>query len=201
MKCFFLYNKTLLLCLCLPVSGLLSCSGNKTSGRAGITSNPDSLEGKQVYLNPADGNTYSTSGAFETYGPEGGTTPKYGPAVLQKIILLTDEPTMERVISIDTLDSYFDADSNTLAAVFKDYKQEGDLLIQFTLYAGKQPLIIVANNGNFDTAILRHLDNALQRNCSYYRTRMDSCTYQAFYRIGTQAPASAAGNKPLQSLH
>lgn len=108
---------------------------------------------------------------------------------------------MERVISIDTLDSYFDADSNTLAAVFKDYKQEGDLLIQFTLYAGKQPLIIVSYDGRLDTTLLRQLSNRLERNCHYFRTQKDSCTYQAFYRTGTQAPASAAGSKPLQSLH
>ncbi len=153
-----------------------------------MTSSPDSLEGKQVYLNPADGNTYSTPGAFKTYEPEGGITPQYGPAVLQKIILLTDERTLERVISIDTLTHYLDSDSNTLATVFKDYKQKGDLLIQFTLYDRKQPKITVSYDGSFDTIILRQLDNRLQRNCSYYRTNTDSCTYQTLYSTGTQAP-------------
>ena len=199
MKVSFSRSAISYLLLLLPAGCFMSCSENKTSN-AQATGNPDSLEGKQVYLNPADGKAYSSAGAFKSYGPEGGVVPQYGPAVLKKVILLTDEHTLEQVVDIDTLDHYFSVDSNTLSTVLKDYKKEGELLIQFTLYAGKKPQIIVSYDGDFDKATLQQVNDQLNRNCSYYRVRKDSCTYQALYHTGSSAPVSKTGRSYKQEM-
>lgn len=39
-----------------------SCTENNTSNQINATNNPDSLTGKNTYVNPVDGNTYYTNG-------------------------------------------------------------------------------------------------------------------------------------------
>jgi hypothetical protein len=162
---------------------LFTSCGEQTANNQNATNDPDSLNGKENYVNPVDGKTYSAKGGFTKYEPDGGVKPVSGTVKTLNIVLLTEQDKLERIIGVERLANFIKSMDTIVDREFAGVKEKGEILIQFTLYADKKPSTIISFSGNVDTLCLSKTANEIDRLSASARTLEDSCTYQSHYGV------------------
>lgn len=147
------------------------------------TSNPDSLPGKEAYANPIDKNTYVAEKGWKTYHPEGGVKWDAGSVQMEKIILLTDQQILPSLISIDSLGDYVNGIKTIVLKQLANVKEKGEVMIQYTLYAGKKPNIRLSYKGGLNEQPLFALKDLIDAKSRSVRTMKDSCVFQVLYSV------------------
>lgn len=147
------------------------------------TSNPDSLPGKDAYVNPIDKNTYVSEKGWKTYHPEGGVKWDAGSVQMEKIILLTDQQILPSLISIDSLGDYVNGIKAIVLKQLANVKEKGEVMIQYTLYAGKKPNIRLSYKGGLNEKPLFALKELIDAKSKSVRTVKDSCVFQVLYSV------------------
>jgi hypothetical protein len=162
---------------------LMACTENKPTKQSAATDNPDSLTGKSTYVNPVDNKTYTTSGQFEEYAPEGGVQKVDGPVQMLKIVLLTDQQQLPDIINIEKLANFIKGADTVVFRQFTGVKDSGQVLVQFTLHANKKPTIGISYSGTIQAKDLKAVSNKIEQYSSNTRTQKDSCIFQCLYGI------------------
>jgi hypothetical protein len=180
--------KQVLLTLAAAFAIFSSCSenkNNKSTKQINATDNPDSLKGKNIYVNPVDNKTYETEGEFEEYHPD--ELKKYEGSVQPlNIVLLTDQNKIPLMIPIDTLAEFIKGADAIVMKQLASVKEKGQILVQFTLFANKKAKIGMSYKGDLKTKDLSAVSNKLEKYSSAIRTKYDSCVYQSIYGINEQ---------------
>jgi hypothetical protein len=175
-------KKTAFLFSLLLIS-IASCSGNKTQQLQNATSNPDSLIGKNTYVNPNDGKTYTSEGAFKEYSPEGGVMPSSGNVRPVNIVLLTNQNELESIVGIDNLANFIKGADEVVKKELTNTKEAGRIMIQYTLYVHKKPDISLSYDGNFLKKDLQRVSDKLEKYSANNRIKRDSCIFQNIYEV------------------
>lgn len=170
-----------------PSGAVSETSAVTTATENGIataaTSNPDSLPGKDAYVNPIDKNTYVSEKGWKTYHPEGGVKWDAGSVQMEKIILLTDQQILTSLISIDSLGDYVNGIRAIVLKQLANVKEKGEVMIQYTLYAGKKPNIRLSYKGSLQEQPLLALKDKIDVRSKDIRTMKDSCVFQVLYSV------------------
>jgi hypothetical protein len=167
----------------LALALITSCSENKTSKQNTVTGNPDSLAGKNTYVNPADGKTYYTNGKFKEYTPEGVVKSVSGPVQPLYGVLLTDQKTIRSIINIDKLANFMKGVDKIAIKELSSVKESGQFILQFTLYSDKKPKVDLSYKGELKTKDLNKLSGKVEQFSLDTRTEKDSCIFQSVYGV------------------
>jgi hypothetical protein len=163
-----------------------SCTENNTSNQINATNNPDSLTGKNTYVNPVDGNTYYTNGEFKDYTPEGDIKPASGPIQLSNVVLLTEQNKIPDIIPVEKLANFIKGVDTVVIKELTGVKESGQIILQFTLYSDKKTMVQLSYNGDFKTKNLEGVSEKVKQFSLNTRTYKDSCIFQSLYSVNQE---------------
>lgn len=169
--------------LCLLGTALLTSCGNDHKHAVKSTSNPDSLENKQAYVNPVDSMTYGSDGEWKRYEPETAAPQPAGANSMKKVILLTNQHVLRGLISIDLLVKEIQYNERLTLKEMEGTKEKGEILMQHTIYANKGPKVLISIKGDLDPVKISQIKEKLEKDEEHIRTSKDSCSYQLHYLI------------------
>jgi len=159
---------------------LYSCTGNHTKR----VSNPGELEGREAYVNSADGNTYESE--WKKYTPAGGVKKTGEWSSLKEVVLLTAQHDVHQRIEMDTLARYIRESENIVLDQLTGTKDTGEVLVQYTLVERVRPSVKISYRGALDQNVLNHIRLKLDESAKWYRTIQDSCVYQLHFLVNTK---------------
>ena len=164
--------------------GITSCTSDGLPNNKTVAADPDSLIGKNTYVNPADGITYSTDGEFVEYSPEDGIKKLNGSVQPSGLVLLTDQYELENIIDIN----YFIEIIKGIDAIVVDelasVKEQGKVVLQINLYTDRVTEIHLACEGvNSDD--LGGVYKTVEKYCKDIKTKRDSCIFQNIYILNS----------------
>lgn len=167
----------------LLLLGLSACRSTGSAGERDATNDPDSLTGKNTYVNPVDGKEYSTEGEFVEYIPEGGVKEQEGRVRSGGIILLTSESELSNMISVEELADFIKEVDALIVQELAEVEEQGKLVIQFTLHSEQASVISMGYEGELNEDELGTLFTQVEAFTQPFQVRQDSAVFQSVYYL------------------
>ncbi len=164
---------------------LVSCNNNsikKNSIKSSdISTSPDEISGKKVYVNPADGKTYESENEWKTYSPQNKKIDT-GNVKIKQIILLTNQNEISNRISVERLTEFIEKTEVIVKESMTKSHKKGELLVQITLSNYKAPKVNISAKDDVDGEKVSSIYYKIEK-LKNYTTQKDSVTFQTHYTI------------------
>lgn len=188
--------KRILFILSVVLIGLSSCQKHSSKEKE-VVSNPEKLNGDQVYSNPVDGKTYNGSNGWKRHHTEADDLDG-GPIKLKTITMLTGDPNVKKRMGIDENADFAqiaDRMSGLVRKVkeitigaFKSTQKKGEMMIQLTLTEKPSPEVSVSFRDDVEESRVSKVYNQLEK-ITGYSTLEDSVKIQFHFLLNKEVTA------------
>lgn len=171
------------LLLLITLVSLDSCTQKNTGQKHAAPKNSKSETNDYAYQNVPESGEFIAEKPTGKFSQEERIKNVDGPVRLIDFISLTNEKQLEEIISKDALDDVVEKTTSAITSVFKKTKDKGQVILQFTLYKDKKPLLGLAVKGYLKETELNVVYDEVSLQTKETRTKKDSCVFQTIYSI------------------
>lgn len=134
------------------------------------------------YLNPIDGNTYTSEGGWKTYHPEKQRQEDGSNVETLQVILLSPGDVFEANTSTDSLTDFINEAGNKVKQIFSNSEISFELLLEFKIEQKERHTVKIATNNAVSNDVLQALYDVLISMNTIY-SKSEPLSFQVHYAI------------------